>query len=133
MSSGVKQKNKSNNNVVSKILYSAITGIVVFIILLAVSSLLILNILIPSERLYILILVASGISVIIGSACGSFTAYGRKLFFGMTVTLILTVIEFILLLCINNIAISINIIMMLPVSVISGLIGSVTGANIIKK
>ena len=47
MSSGVKQKNKSNNNVVSKILYSAITGIVVFIILLAVSSLLILNILIP--------------------------------------------------------------------------------------
>lgn len=133
MSSGVKTKNKSNSTILSKILYSTITGILIFVILLAVSSLLILNIFIPSEYLYILILIASGLSVITGSAFGSFTANTKKLFFGMAVALTLTVIEFILLLCFNNIAISEKIIMILPVSVISGFIGSVAGANIIKK
>ena len=133
MSSGVKTKNKSNSTILSKILYSTITGILIFVILLAVSSLLILNIFIPSEYLYILILIASGLSVIAGSAFGSFTANTKKLFFGMAVALTLTVIEFVLLLCFNNIAISEKIIMILPVSVISGFIGSVAGVNIIKK
>lgn len=133
MSSGVKTKSKSNGTILSRILYSVIAGILIFVILLAVSSLLILNIFIPSEYLYILILISSGISVITGAATGSFLAPAKRLFFGMAVTLTLTVIEFTLLLCFNNIEISSNIIIILPVAVIAGFIGSVTGVNIIKK
>ena len=133
MSSCVKSKNTSTLNIFNKIFYSTLIGIAIFIILLAVSSLLILNINIQSDRLYILILVTSRISVIVGATCGSFTASGKRLISGMTVTLILTVIEFVLLSCFNNIAISNKIIIIFPIAVISGFIGSITGTNVIKK
>ena len=131
--SDIKFRNRTENNVLKKVLISFFIGVISFVFLLAVSSLILLKVNIRSEFMYIIVLISSSISSLISAAAACLFASGKRLITGMVIALILTITEFLLILCFNNANLSDNIYLMLPSAITAGFVGCVLGSNIRKK
>ncbi len=112
------------------LLNSTIFGIISFILFLAIFSLVLLKTDISSDKFYILVLISSGISVLVGSLAASIYVKKNKLLVGLISTITVNVIEFLILLCFNNAELSVKIYFMFPIGLILGFIGCVIGSNI---
>lgn len=131
--SDLKIKRKNENGVLKNLLISLMIGMIAFIGMMTVVSLIILNIAISQEYIYILVLIASGFSSLLGAAFACVFATGKRLITGMGLSVALAIIEFVLLLCFNNISLSNNIYFLLPTVIIFGFLGCLIGSNIKKK
>ena len=74
--SDIKFRNKPENNILKKVLISYLIGVTAFIFLLAASSLILLKVNIPSEFMYIIVLISSAISSLISAAAACLFASG---------------------------------------------------------
>jgi len=132
-SDAIIKKSKKESSVLKKILTALFAGLFAFIAILTISSFIIINISISPEYLFAFVLLASGISAIIGSVFSCMLQTSKLLFFGMLISAILAIFEFLLLLCFNNISLSNHIYLLFPVVILSGFFGCVLGINIKKK
>lgn len=129
-----KRKTKlSSNSIFGNTLKGVMTGVISYIVLLSIFSLIILKTNIPSNLFFIFILISIGISVFIGSTFSSFIAKKSRFLNGMLTDVILIVIDFVLLLCFNNASLSVKIYLIIPVAIIFGFFGSAIGSNIRKR
>lgn len=129
-----KSKNiSSSTTFFTTILKGIICGLTVFILILAVSSLIVLDTDIKSSFFFVLILINVGISSFAGASVTAICAKKSRLIISMFTVLILLSIIFLLLLCFNNASLSVRIYLIVPTSILSGFIGGVTGSNIRRK
>ena len=124
---------KVKNDFVSNIIKGFIFGIVSFIAFTAIFSLVILKTAIPEKYFFIMVLVSSAMSAMVGSLTACIKNKSKNLIIGMSVSIALLLAEFIILLCFNNANLSNNIYFMIPSVVALGFLGCVIGANIRKK
>ena len=127
-----KAVNKVNvkNGTINHMLKGFIAGLLSFIILIAVFSLVVLKSSIPEKYFFILVLAASAVSSLIGSLAACFKNKSKNLIIGMSVAIILLLTEFIILLCFNNANLSNSVYLMFPSALALGFIGCIIGANI---
>ena len=123
----------SNNSLISVLIKSSVIGILAFVIMLAIFSIVIMNSEIASHNFFIMVLVASGIAAIVSSLVSSIFAYRYSLITGMLAVIIITSIQFLILLCLNNADLSMKVYLMFPINFVAGFIGCVAGTNIIRK
>lgn len=128
-----KIKRKTENGLLKSFLVSLLIGLFTFVIILAVSSLIILNVSIEYEYLYFFVLIAAGVSALICAVSACLFIKDKRLLIGMGVSVVLAITEFVLLICFNNISLSNNVYFMFPIVIFFGFIGCVIGTNIKKK
>ena len=124
---------KQESGVAKKSIIAVVSGLLMFVIVLIISSFLIMNVLIPTDNLYLFVLLASGLSAI---SCSVFTCFLHKhrlLFFSMILTAILAIIEFLILLCFNNLSLSAYVYLLFPVVIICSFLSCVLITNVKKK
>ncbi|MBQ8209698.1 MAG: TIGR04086 family membrane protein [Clostridia bacterium] len=125
------KRNKPDSNSIFKcFLIGLISGLVSFVVFLAVFSIVILNTDIPTTYFFIMVLIASGISSIVCAAGASISSSKNKLIIGMLCSITVIIIQFVILLCFNNADLSSKIYLMFPADIVAGFIGCVIGANI---
>lgn len=125
-------KNK-NRNAFSNILKGFGAGLFTFLLLLSIFSLLIMKADIQNRYFYILILISAAISSFSGAFTSAFLQQKSRLIISSITSLCILLFTFILTLCFNNASMSVKIYLIIPAALISGFIGSLTGANIRKK
>lgn len=132
--SGVITKNiKQESGAVKKCLIALSAGFLTFITSLIISSFLIMNVLIPTEHLYLFVLLSSGLSAILCSALTCFLQKNKLLFFSMTLTAILAIIEFLILLCFNNLSLSVYVYLLFPVVILCSFFSCLLFINVKRK
>ena len=124
---------RQESGVSKKSIIAVAFGFLVFIMTLAISSFFIMNVLIPTEYLYLFVLLASGLSAISCSTLICFLQKHRLLFFSMILTTILAIIEFLILLCFNNLSLSAYVYLLFPVVIICSFLSCVLITNVKKK
>lgn len=127
------KKIKQDRGIFKSILVSFFIGLFAFITVLSIISLIIMKVSAQNEYLFVFVLVASGISAFFGAVFSCIWLSSRRLLFGMSTSATLAVIEFIILLCFNNIALSNLVYLLFPIAVCCGFFGCVIGINIKKK
>lgn len=132
-SGGISKNIKQESSAAKKCIIAVSFGFLIFIIVLIISSFLIMNILMPTEHLYLFVLLASGLSSI---SCTAFTCFSQKhrlLFFSMISTAILAIIEFLILLCFNNLSLSAYVYFLFPIVILCSFLSCVLITNVKKK
>lgn len=127
------KKFKQERVVLKSILISLFIGLFAFVAVLSISSFIILKVSMQNEYLFIFVLVASGISAFLGSVSSCILLSSKRLISGMSIAAVFSVIEFIILLCFNNIALSNLVYLLFPIDMLCGFFGCVIGTNIKKK
>lgn len=127
------KRKKSERGVVKSALLSLSFGIFAFIAVLSISSILILNISIQSEYLYLFVLAAAGFSALVEAIIMCMFIKNKRLIFGLGLSASLSVCQFLILLCFNNASLSNTIYILFPIVIFCGFIGCVIGTNIKKK
>ncbi len=127
------KRSTANNSVLINTLTGIISGETIFILFLALSSLVILNTTVNKELFFIFVLGSSGISVLAGSIFSSIKAKKGKFLNGLLTSLILLVSQFLLLICFNNALLSVKIYLLVPLTALSGFAGSAVGSNVKRK
>lgn len=106
-----------------------ISGIIAFIFILSMFALIVMNIYTPQNMMRIYVIAdAAVVSFIISVICCRVIQH-KKLIFGMTLSLLTVISEFILILCFNSADITPETYLMFPVVLIISLIGCITGSN----
>lgn len=135
--SAKREKAVSNQNVKNgfpaNIIRGFISGIIAFIGFTAIFSLVILKTSIPEKYFFIMVLISSALSALMGSLIACVNNKSKNLIIGMSVAIALLLAEFVILLCFNNAKLSNNIYFMFPSVLALGFIGCVIGTNIRKK
>lgn len=129
----ITKKIKKESSVLKKYITAIFAGLFTFIVILTISSFIIINISIPTEYLFAFVLLSSGISAIFGSVFSCFLQTSKLLFSGMFVSAILAIIEFLVLLCFNNVSLSNFIYLLFPVVIVAGFLGCIIAINVKKK
>lgn len=111
-------------------LISIIIGISAFVLLLSICAFLLLKININSNYLFLFNFVVSAISVFIGAFVSAYKSKNKKLLKGLLTSLILIIIYFFLFLFMNKYIFTMNLLLIIPVCILTGFIGCVTGINI---
>lgn len=131
--SGLKKRIKKNDRGIAKnIVISLAIGIILFIIVLSASSLIMLNVAIDSEYLFLFVLIASGISALFSAFSSSLMLKNKRLIIGISISVVLAVFEFLILLCFNNASLSNLVYLIFPIMIFCGFTGYVIGTNIKK-
>lgn len=131
-SDGLEKNIKKESSVAKKSILSLFFGLVAFIFALVISSFIIMNIYIPSEYIFIFVLIASGISAILCATMMCVLQKRRVLILSMIISVILSTIEFLILLCFNNINLSGYVYLLFPIVIFFSFITSVVVLNIKK-
>ena len=105
-------------------------GFAVFLVFLAVFSLLIMNVDIPDKYFWIFVLVSSAFSALVCSFAASVKLKSKALINGMLADIVLLIAEFIILLCFNNAQPTYNIYFIIPAVIVFGFLGCVAAINI---
>lgn len=129
----ITKKIKKESSVAKKFITALLSGLFAFFVILTISSFIIINVSIPTEYFFAFVLLASGISSISGALFSCILLSSKLLLTGMTTSSILAIIEFLILMCFNNISLSGFIYLLFPVVIFSGFLGCVIGINIKKK
>ena len=130
MQKSKKQIKTIENSLTMCLFKSVLIGIFGFVIFLAIFSIVILESDFFGDKFFIMVLIASFLSVMIASITSSVLIKKGKFVAGMFSAIIITIAEFIVFLCFNNIDLSVKVYLMFPIDIISGVIGSVAGSNI---
>ena len=128
----IKSKLKIHNPHVILIL-SVIAGIFIFVVLLCISAFIITKVAIKKEFLFLFIIASSGISSLLSSFAASNKISKNKLFAGLISALTITVIQFLIILCLNNNNLALKTYFIIPTDIILGFLGSIAGINILRK
>ena len=131
-SGGLEKNIKKESSVVKKSIFALLFGLLAFIFTLMISSFIIMNIYIPSEYIFIFVLIASGISAILCASIMCVLQKYRVLILSMIISVILSIIEFLILLCFNNINISGYVYLLFPIVIFFSFITNVVVLNIKK-
>lgn len=134
----VKQKNtvskqSGGGEAAVNIFRGVISGIICFIVFLAATSLIVLKTAIAEKYFCILVLAVCAISSFVCAMTSCIKNKSRNLVIGMTSSIALLVLEFLVLLCFNSASVSNNLYFIIPANLILGFIGCVIGSNIRKK
>lgn len=121
----IKHRKVVNYSLTGSILRGVIIGIIGFVFFLSIFSILILIFNIPSDNFIVMVLVASALSVIVSFLTVSNLICNNKLIAGMLSVFIVTIIQFFILLCFNNIDLSVKVYLMFPVNLVVAFIGSI--------
>ena len=131
-SDGLEKNIKKESSVAKKSILSLFFGLVAFIFALVISSFIIMNIYIPSEYIFIFVLIASGISAILCATMMCVLQKHRVLILSMIISVILSIIEFLILLCFNNINLSGYVYLLFPIVIFFSFVTNVVVLNIKK-
>lgn len=131
--SDLKIKRKTQNGLVKNCSVAFLTGFFIFILILTVESLIILSIQIEYKYLHFFVMIATAVSALFCAVFSCVFAGKNRLLTGMSVTFVLSITEFIVLLCFNNISLSYNIYFLFPIAIFSGFTGCIIGINLKKK
>ncbi len=127
------RKNKTINNPITDTGISLLIGNISFIAFICTSALIITKIQIKSDILYLLIIISSALSSLITSFVSARKARKNKLLFGIISSGLLVIFHFLIILCFNNSDLAVKTYLIFPADIVTGLIGAVTGINIIRK
>ncbi len=127
------KRNKTVNNPLIDTGISLLIGNIVFLIFVCISALIITSVQIKNEYLYLLVIISSALSSFISSFYISRKIKKNKLIFGLVSSVALVIFHFIIILCFNNSDLAIKTYLIFPADIIMGIIGAVTGINIIRK
>ncbi len=121
-----KNKQKMKNPII-EFIKSFSVGSVTFVLLIAISSLIIMNFDFPDKYLSAFVFAASAIAAFTTGLFASTTVKQNRLLFGMINIVVITVIHFLVLLCFNNVSLSSRIYLIFPLSLTLGFLGCLTG------
>lgn len=131
--SDLKIKRKAQNGLMKICSVAFLIGFFIFILILTVSSFIILSIPAEYKHLHIFVMIATALSALFCAVFSCVSVGKNRLITGMSVTMMLSITEFIVLLCFNNISLSYNIYFLFPIAIFFGFVGSVIGINVKKK
>lgn len=120
-------------NSFKSLLFSFFAGIFTFVAFLAVFSVVIMNFLIDKELFFLFVLLSSGISSFVCSITACRLSAQKKLIFSMSSSIILSVAEFLTILCFNNASLSNFVYFLFPIVIFFGFVGCVIGINVRKR
>lgn len=127
-----KNTGTSDSNLIKTAAISLFSGVLTFVTFLAVFSVLIMNVNIDKNYLFLFVLISSGVSAFISSIAVCRLSSQKKLVFSLAVAIVLSVAEFLVMLCFNNASLSNLVYLLFPVAIIFGFVGCVAGMNIRK-
>lgn len=130
MQKSKKQKRSVNNSFASALVKGSLLGMAVFIVFLAIFSLVIIKSDIANHNFYILVLISSAVAALLSATTASCIASRARLIVGMLAVIIITLVQFFVLLCFNNSALSVKVYFMFPIDIVSGFLGCIAGTNI---
>lgn len=128
----VKKNIKQESSTARKSLISLFIGLCSFITVLIISSFVIMNVSIQAEYLFIFVLTASGISAIVCSTSVCIQQKHRILVFSVIISLILAIIEFLIILCFNNVRFSHYVYLLFPIMILCSFISCIIVLNLKK-
>lgn len=123
---------KKESCTVKKSALALFIGFCTFIIILTISSFIIMNISIPVEYLFVFVLIASGMSAISCSTAACMLHKHRLLLLSMIISLILSITEFLIILCFNDVRLSYYVYFLFPIVIFCSFISSAVILNIKK-
>ncbi|MBR5498010.1 MAG: TIGR04086 family membrane protein [Clostridia bacterium] len=124
---------KLTKNPVGNIIFCLFSGIVLYFLLLSLTSYLILKIRISSEYLFLLNYIISTLSVMLTSLICAHNSHAKKLLKGFLCGTILCIFLFLIILFLNKSSLSIMLLLYIPICVISSITGCIAGINIRKQ
>lgn len=124
------RKKSVNNSFSISLIKGILSGIAGYVIFLALFSVVILKSNISNDNYFIMVLISSCVSSVVAAVVSSISIQKSKLVTGMLSTIIVTIIQFIILLCFNNIDLSVKVYLMFPINIVIGFLGSIIGTNI---
>lgn len=125
-----KRTRSTNNSFFMCVLKGASAGLISFVIALALSSLIVINSNITTNSFYIIVLIASALAAVLCAIITALSSAKNRLVTGMVAVIIITLIQFLILLCFNNADLSVKIYYMFPIDVAAGFLGCIAGSNI---
>lgn len=123
-----KKEMKSSNIVI----VTALVSILSFPVLLSLFSLIIMKYHTEPTVLQIFVIIAFGISAFMSAFISSFFVKSRRLIAGILTALSATICEFLFLLFINHMHVSLTCLFIFPVAIITAFMGCVFGINLKK-
>lgn len=128
-----KNNNSTERGYAKNIILSLLIGIISFVAVLAIFSVLILNVYIETGYLYLFVLIGAGISSFTTTVSICRFTLQKKLILSLSASVLLAIIEFLIILCFNNASLSNFVYLLFPIVIIFGFTGCVIGTNIRKK
>lgn len=127
------KRKKRSSNPASEIIISVLFGNIIFSIMLSVFAILIMNISVKSEYLFLFIIASSALAIFISAIYSSRKISKNRLLSGMISGTIIVLIHFLIILCFNNAQLAMRTYFIFPSAILSSFLGSITGINTVKK
>lgn len=124
---------KTTKKPVTNLLISVMTGIIVFIFLSSLSSIIMLNVNIEKNYLFLLNYFISALSIFVSALISAHKSTNKKLINGFITGIILIILFLLIYLSFNKYSFSLKLILIIPISFVFCFIGCVTGINMKRK
>lgn len=115
---------------IAAIIMLYISGVALFLTILAAVSIIIMNINTSDTMMQIYIITDAAVVAFIISAISCFVFQSKKLIYGMIVSVLIGISEFLLLVSLNNVNMNASIYVMIPAVIVFAFAGCVCGCNI---
>lgn len=127
------KRKKITYNPIINITINTVIGNILFVIFICLSAVIITKYPVNSELLFLFIITSSSLGSLFSGFLSARKAEKNKLLTGCIASIMLTIIHFIIILCFNNASLAMKTYIIFPCDIITGIIGTIAGINLIRR